>query len=696
MPQSTSPAQTAAPIPNRNYGRLKENARARNAELSQSGRDIAPLPEIVDPERRASGVRDLQLFCETYFPQTFRLGWSDDHRRVILKIQIAILSGGLFAMAMPRGSGKTSLIEVACIWAGAYGHRDYIALIGASQTNAEAILGSIRSELEQNELLLEDFPALCYPIRCLEGIANRCSGQIYQGERTLITWTDRTVILPTIADSLSSGIVMRCAGLTGSIRGWKHKRADGKSVRPSLVVLDDPQTDGSARSVKQCERRESILSGAILGLAGPGVKISGIMPCTVIQRGDMADRILDREKHPQWQGERTKMVYAFPSNEKLWGQYADLRSESLREGRGPAEANAFYAAHREAMDAGAIVAWPERHNSDELSGIQHAMNLRADRGEESFNAEYQNDPSTQEAEDTLTIDQICAKLSKLKSGVVPLGADHLVSYFDVQKKCLWYMVVAWASDFTGQIVDYGTYPDQQRSQFTLRDARRTLQQQFKGQGLEGQIYSGLTALSELLLGKQFPLQAGGVGRIERALIDAQWGDSTDVVYKFCQESKYASILLPSHGKGIRAGNIPYSAYKKQKGLLIGENWLLKAPAGKRAIRHLLIDTNWWKSFTYARLQSAMGDRGSLSLFGAKADEHRLLAAHLLAEARTKTFGQGREVDEWTLPADRPDNHWWDCLTGCGVAGSMLGCAILRPKVQKAKPKARKKPAVTYF
>ena len=54
-----------------------------------------------------------------------------------------------------------------------------------------------------------------------------------------------------------------------------------------------------------------ILAGAILGLAGPGRKIAGLMTLTVVRPDDMADRILDRQKHPQWQGERTKMVYAF-------------------------------------------------------------------------------------------------------------------------------------------------------------------------------------------------------------------------------------------------------------------------------------------------------------------------------------------------------------------------------------------------
>jgi hypothetical protein len=104
----------------------------------------------------------------------------------------------------------------------------------------------------------------------------------------------------------------------------------GQTVRPSLVVLDDPQTDESARSLSQCATRERILAGAVLGLAGPGKKISGIMPCTVIRPGDMADNILDRDKHPEWNGERTKMVYRFPANERLWGKYAEVRAESLR------------------------------------------------------------------------------------------------------------------------------------------------------------------------------------------------------------------------------------------------------------------------------------------------------------------------------------------------------------------------------
>src|SRR5690606_26679792 len=174
------------------------------------------------------------------------------------------------------------------------------------------------------------FPEVCHPIRSLEGIANRCGGQLCQGERTHIGWTATEVILPTIAGSAAAGAIIKVAGITGRIRGMKFKRPDGKTVRPSLVILDDPQTDESARSLSQCANRERIIAGAVLGLAGPGKKISGIMPCTVIRPGDMADRVLDRDQHPEWNGERTRLVDAFPTNEKLWDEYALIRADCLR------------------------------------------------------------------------------------------------------------------------------------------------------------------------------------------------------------------------------------------------------------------------------------------------------------------------------------------------------------------------------
>jgi len=659
------------------YETLKERARARNAALSLAGRDIGELPAVVDPERKEKSSTNFRFFCESYFPQTFHLKWSPDHLKVIAKIEQAVLHGGLFAMAMPRGSGKTTICECACIWAVLNGHREFVCLIGSDEGHAMDMLDSIKMELDGNDLLLADFPEVVYPIQCLDGIANRCSGQLYQGERTHIGWTAREVVLPTMPGSSASGAIIKVAGITGRIRGMKYKRADGRTVRPSLVVLDDPQTDESARSLTQCATRESTLAGAVLGLGGPGKKISGIMPCMVIRPSDMADNILDRDKHPEWNGERTKMVYSFPTNEKLWDRYAEIRAECLRRGEGIAEATEFYRAHRDEMDAGSVIAWPERYNHDELSAVQHAINLKL-QDEAAFFAEYQNEPLPEETvdEDLLTADQIAGKTSGMRRGEIPLGANHLAMFVDVQASLLFFVVTAWEDDFTGYVVDYGSYPDQKRPYFTLRDARRTLALAARGAGLEGSIYAGLEVLTKSCLGREWRRDDGAMLRIERCLVDANWGSSTDVVYQFCRQSSHAGVLMPSHGRFVGASSQPFSEYKRKVGDRVGHNWRIPNVRGKRAIRHVVYDTNYWKSFIHARLATPMGDPGCLAMFGDKPDQHRLLADHLTAEYRVKTEGRGRTVDEWKLRPERADNHWLDCLVGCAVAASIQGAVLL--------------------
>lgn len=658
------------------YEAMKERARARNAALAVAGRDIGELPAVVNPERKARAKNDFRYFCEAYFPQTFHLTWSPDHLKVIAKIEEAVLRGGLFAMAMPRGSGKTSLCECACIWAANYGHRDFIALIGSDEGHAMDMLESIKTELDANDLLAEDFPEVCYPIQKLDGIANRCAGQLYQGQRTHIGWTARDVALPSIAGSPASGAVVKVAGITGRIRGMKWKRPDGRTVRPSLVVIDDPQTDESARSLSQCATREHILAGAILGLAGPGKKIAGVMPCTVIRPGDMADEILNKDKRPEWNGERTKMVYSFPKAEKLWERYAEVRAESLRMKGDLSLATEFYVQNRKELDAGAKIAWPERFNYDEASAIQHAMNLRL-QDEAAFFAEYQNEPLPEETgpEEQVTAESIMQKLNHMKRGLVPIGCDHLTMFVDVQGTLLYYVVCAWEADFTGYVVDYGTWPDQQRAYFTLRDARRTLAIETKASGLEGSIYAGLERLTDLLLPLPWKRDDGAELRIERCLIDANWGTSTDVVYQFCRQSKYASVVMPSHGRFVGASSQPFAEYRRKPGDKLGQEWRIPTVSGRRAIRHVVFDTNFWKSFVYARLAVTMGDKGCLSLYGDKPEKHRLFAEHVTSEYRVKTEGRGRTVDEWKLRPERGDNHWFDGIVGCAVAASIQGATL---------------------
>jgi phage terminase large subunit GpA-like protein len=183
------------------------------------------------------------------------------------------------------------------------------------------------------------------------------------------------------------------------------------------------------------------------------------------------------------------------------------------------------------------------------------------------------------------------------------------------------------------------------------------------------------AVTNDLLGREWRREDGAQLKVERCLIDANWGTSTDVVYQFCRQSAHAAVLTPSHGRFVGASSIPFSEYRSKRGDRVGLNWRIPSVHGRRAIRHVLFDSNYWKSFIHARLAVAMGDRGCLSLFGRDPEVHRLLAEHLTSEYRVKTEGRGRVVDEWKLRPEASENHWLDCLVGCAVAASMCGVAL---------------------
>lgn len=678
--ETPSPASSA-------YEAHRERAAARSREQSEKSREIGAIPPVKDAKRKRRCKKNFRAFCEAYLGQTFRLAWSPDHLKAIGKIQKCVLHGGLMAWAMWRGAGKSSLCEAAAIWSVLYGHREFVMLIGPDDDHAKAMLESIKISLETNELLLADFPEAIFPIAQMDGIAQRARGQTHLGVRTRLVWHEAKIILPTIPGSAASGACIRVAGITASgIRGPRHKRADGTVTRPSLAIIDDPQTDESARSLSQCATRERIVSGAILGMAGPGRQIAAFLPCTVIRRGDLADRLLNRRLHPRWQGERMKLLPAMPAALDLWQQYAELRRESLAADRRGEEATEFYRARRKPMDAGAVAAWPELKQDDELSAIQHAMNLWAD-DPVSFAAERQNEPLAEHDDaEALTAEQIAERVNGLAAGRVPLAVEHLTLFIDVQGTALYWVVCGWQPDFTGYVLDYGCFPPPSVRYFQLRNLTRTIQDATNTTSLEGAIFNSLQYVCATIGRKDWPRDDGARMRIEKILIDANWGPSTDTVYKFCRETDFAGVASPSHGRYVGASSRMLTAAAKKAGERVGLNWRIPAAKGARHVRHVLFDANAWKSFIHARLRTTAGDRGALTLFGERPGDHRLFGEHLTAEYSVRTSTKDRTVDEWKIRPERPDNHWFDGVVGCAVGASILGCELREAATQPAAKK----------
>lgn len=661
-----------------------DNARIR--AMSLVGRDIepnyaaeAPTPEEL-AEREACRC-DFRRFCETYFPAAFALSWSPDHLKAIGRIESAMLHGGLFALAMPRGSGKSTLIATAALWALVYGHRRFVAIVAATEGMAEGMLDRLRTELAYNEHLRRPFRAVCFPIRALQGNTRRIPGQLFRGESTRLVWTAKRLVLPAVPDDVCDGVnvsgsIVTANGLTGALRGQSHTLPSGETLRPELVLLDDPSTRESAGSESQNREREAIIAGDVLGMAGPGRKIAALAALTVIRPDDLADRLLNRERNPAWSGDRFRAVYAWPTAEALWTEYHRIRNEGLRDGKGTEAATAFYAANRAAMDEGAHVAWEQRHHPDELSAVQHVHNLRSDLGAEAFASEFQNEPLRPDLGDvhTLTPEAIAARVNGTPRGVVPHWAQTLTAGVDVHDGLLFYVVAAWSLDFTGAIIDAGAFPRQRRRDFTLRKASPTLRDVSPGAGPEGAIRAGLDAVATLLLDREWKRDDDGEPmRVERCLIDC--GYMPNVVADFIRASPHAAILLASRGVGIGASGRPMHEYRRNRGDRLGAAWYIPAPQRGGIGRHVRIDVNTWKSFLHARLAMSIGDRGALTLWGRDARDHELIASHLCAEFPTRTFGNGRTVDEWRLRPGAPDNHLLDCTTMAAVAASLCGASL---------------------
>ena len=97
-------------------------------------------------------------------------------------------------------------------------------------------------------------------------------------------------------------------GLTGAIKGLNVLAPDGTPVRPDMVILDDCQTRESAKSPTQTDDRERIICDDVMGLAGPRTNIAAVFLCTPIYPNDLTERFINRDRHPEWQGTRTRMV----------------------------------------------------------------------------------------------------------------------------------------------------------------------------------------------------------------------------------------------------------------------------------------------------------------------------------------------------------------------------------------------------
>lgn len=684
---------------------VKKAYREQQAETMQAKRlqeRIVRVGACEDKARRARLEADdiawlMHYFgsdsgCETPFTYEFTI----QQREMIEAIRTAIVDGGDQAIAASRGEGKTTLFERLLLKYTLQGSIKFSVLFAATGSAAQDSLDSIKAEVETNEALKADYPEVCDPVRDVASTPQRAHYQQVNGDRhdngipfeaakSKFSWCGQEISFPRVPGSPSAGAIIATRGLDSAVRGVKKK---GRRV--DVAGIDDPDTEETARSPEQAKKLEDRIDRAIAGLGSQKRRVARVMLTTLQNRNCASARFTDPGQKPSWHGRRFRFLIRKPAREDLWAEYVNIRKQDWTNkeyGTSTTLAHEFYIANREAMEAGADVANPNRYTQGELSALQFYFNEVARIGQDAVSTEYDNDPPDEAADSgLLSPDEISRKVNGYDRGIVPADATHLSAFIDVQGKLLFWCVAAWRADFSGYVVDYGAWPPQRRAYFTLADAVPTISDQIKG-GLEAQIFGSLDALTKLLCGREWPRDGGGVVKLTRCLVDANWGDSRDTVYSFCRQSPHTAVLLPTHGKGIKASGSPIHLWPIQQGEKRGVNWVIRR-SQKSPIPYGIYDTNYWKSFVHTRLTVETGDRGCLTLFKAEPATHRMLADHLHAEypVPVEVSGGGRKVNEWQARPNRPDNHWLDCLVGCCVGGSMLGAVLGEHKGRDKRPK----------
>ncbi|HET6442721.1 MAG TPA: terminase gpA endonuclease subunit [Phycisphaerae bacterium] len=666
--------------------------RARDAQRKRlaraADRDV-DIPDITDPERRALCRLDLRLFLETYLASLFPLDWSDDHRTIIQRFEDVILRGQRYCVAAPRGTGKSTLVIGAIIWALLYGHRSFIALICASHADSLARLDAIRTIVETNDLLLEDFPAPCACVRALEGAWNRCNAQTVAGARSFIRWGgDKILVFPSLPGEPSSGAIIATRSMDTKIRGLMRAiKVEGAIIirRPDLGLLDDPIGTEEAWSDGECEKRERRVKQDVLHLAGPGKTLAVLMLVTVIRDGDFATRFLDQTLYPDWRGQRFKLMGEMPTDLELWNKYDSFRIDSLRAHGDYRLATPFYQAHRAAMDAGAKPSWRQRFRDElgEISATQYAMNEYLE-DEEVFMAELQNTPKPADEDNVLILsaNRVQTVNTGLKRELVPPDAIAIAVGVDINKTGCHWVAGAGSPGRIIAIVDYGVQTiDAPLGKLDPKNTRAM-------KAIHTAIVDALHALADRLAQPWFKPDGAALvpllGHIDR-------GWQPEAVHDFCDQIAKPGCMRWTPCRGLGTARNQPAWRVPQKSVISRDGNLYKALDPKKRIYHTG-HADSYKTIVHSGLLLDPGERGSIALF--QPDHRRVhhsFARHITAEAQVET-PNGKLV--WESARGRAANHWldasWQLMAAFAVLEHTLPSLGLSA-ADPAQPRAFKRP-----
>jgi predicted phage terminase large subunit-like protein len=339
-------------------------------ELARLGEDIRNQIELecdafaTDPAaskaRREQAFADYGFFAKTYFPHYVPTPYFSLFQQFVFKRLPEIIDGeadGREVHEAPRGEAKSTYeTQLGSLWCIVTGRKHMIGIIMNTEEQAAEMLESIKAELDTNPRLAMDFPEACGRGR---------------------TWQATTAIT-------ANNVKVRIGGTGKKIRGMKHG-----PHRPDLIFLDDLENDENVKDKKQRDKIEKFVLSAVLGLAGPGGGMDVFWVGTSLHYDAAINRVA---RAPGWRRRIFRSITKWPDNMALWERWEAIYTRSGDDEEKvvfEAEALAFYEANEAAMNAGAVVSWPE------VRPLYRLMCMRA-VNHDAFNQEQQNEAGNDE------------------------------------------------------------------------------------------------------------------------------------------------------------------------------------------------------------------------------------------------------------------------------------------------------------
>ncbi len=303
--------------------------------------------------RRLLGEMDIEYFALCYFPKYFDREFGSFHRELFQELKYMLDNTGLIeAFGLPREHGKSTINSFLFpLYSTLYGKSQFTLIISATEQIALPFLDMIKDELDNNQLLIEDFG-------------------IYKGSR----WNNNEIWIRS-RSGIDACIMIR--GIDGSLRGihFKHHR-------PQLVLLDDLLKDDTAKSEAKREQVKNTFTDVVIPIGTRDTNI--LVVGTILNEEDLMADLL-RGKIPGVRSIKKASIISWSARDDLWaeweGKYNNLQDLDRIE-----TAKSFFYAHQDEMLEGTEILWSDYLDYYYLMCKKQAM------GDKSFYKEMQNDP----------------------------------------------------------------------------------------------------------------------------------------------------------------------------------------------------------------------------------------------------------------------------------------------------------------